>query len=56
MQLQPVKANLIYPSRVNRVFDLSKQEIVDVESILSGREVKNSLLLRLTQRKSLLNI
>ncbi len=40
MQLQPVKANLIYPSRVNRVFDLSKQEIVDVEPILSRREVK----------------
>lgn len=40
MQLQPVKANLIYLSRVNRVFDLSKQEIVDVEPILSRREVK----------------
>lgn len=40
MQLQPVKANLIYPSRVNRIFDLSKQEIVDVEPILSRREVK----------------
>lgn len=40
IQLQPVKANLIYPSRVNRVFDLSKQEIVDVEPILSRREVK----------------
>lgn len=40
MRLQPVKANLIYPSRVNRVFDLSKQEIVDVEPILSRREVK----------------
>ena len=40
MQLQPVKANLIYPSRINRVFDLSKQEIVDVEPILSRREVK----------------
>lgn len=40
MQLQPVKANLIYPSRVNRTFDLSKQEIVDVEPILSRREVK----------------
>ena len=31
---------MIYPSRVNRVFDLSKQEIVDVEPILSRREVK----------------
>lgn len=40
MQLQPVKANLIYPSRVNKTFDLSKQEIVDVEPILSRREVK----------------
>lgn len=40
MQLQPVKANLIYPSRVNRTFDLSKQEIIDVEPILSRREVK----------------
>lgn len=40
MQLQPVKANLIYPSRVNRTFDLSKQGIVDVEPILSRREVK----------------
>ena len=40
MQLQPVKANLIYPSRVNRTFDLSKQEIVYVEPILSRREVK----------------
>lgn len=40
MQLQPVKANLIYPSRVNRTFDFSKQEIVDVEPILSRREVK----------------
>lgn len=40
MRLQPVKANLIYPNRVNRVFDLSKQEIVDVEPILSRREVK----------------
>ena len=40
MQLQPVKANLIYPSRVNRTFDFSKQEIGDVEPILSRREVK----------------
>lgn len=40
MQLQPAKANLIYPSRVNRIFDLSKQEIVDVEPTLSRREVK----------------
>ena len=40
MQLQPVKANLIYPSRVNRTFDLSKQENVAVEPILSRREVK----------------
>lgn len=40
MRLQPVKANLIYPSRVNRTFDFSKQEIGDVEPILSRREVK----------------
>lgn len=40
MRLQPVKANLIFPSRVNRTFDFSKQEIVDVEPILSRREVK----------------
>lgn len=40
MRLQPVKANLIYPSRVNRIFDFSKQEIVDVEPILSRIEVK----------------
>lgn len=40
MRLQPVKANLIYPSRVNRTLDFSKQEIVDVEPILSRREVK----------------
>ena len=40
IQLQPVKANLIYPSRVNRTFDLSKQEIVDVEPTLSRRAVK----------------
>lgn len=41
MQLQPVKANLIYPSRVNRTLRLSQeQEIVDVTPILSRREVK----------------
>ena len=41
MQLQPVRANLIYPSRVNRTLELSQeQEIVDVTSILSRREVK----------------
>lgn len=41
MQLQPVKANLIYPSRVNRTLELSQQQdIIDVEPILSGREVK----------------
>lgn len=41
MQLQPVKANLIYPSRVNRTLELSQQQdIIDVESILSRREVK----------------
>ena len=41
MQLQPVKANLIYPSRVNRTLELSQQQdIIDVEPILSRREVK----------------
>lgn len=41
MQLQPVKANLIYPSRVNRTLELvQKQNIIDVEPILSRREVK----------------
>ena len=41
MQLQPVRANLIYPSRVNRTLELSQeQEIVDVTPILSRREVK----------------
>lgn len=41
MQLQPVRANLIYPSRVNRTLELSQQQdIIDVEPILSRREVK----------------
>ena len=41
MQLQPVKANLIYPSRVNKRLEISKQQdTVDVEPILSRREVK----------------
>ena len=41
MQLQPVKANMTYPSRISRVLDLSnKQDIIDVEPVLSGREVK----------------
>ena len=41
MLLQPVKANLIYPSRVNRTLGLSQQQdIIDVEPILSRREVK----------------
>lgn len=41
MQLQPVKANMTYPSRVNRTLELSQeQEIVDVTPILSRREVK----------------
>lgn len=41
MQLQPVKANLIYPSRINGTFEISQQQdIVDVEPILSRREVK----------------
>ena len=41
MQLQPVKANMTYPSRISRVLDLSnKQDIIDVEPALSGRGVK----------------
>lgn len=41
MQLQPVKANLIYPSRVNRTLELSQQQdIIEVEPVLSRREVK----------------
>ena len=41
MQLQPVKANMTYPSRISRVLDLSNsQDILDIEPILSGREVK----------------
>lgn len=41
IQLQPVKANLIYPSRVNKRLELAQQQdFIDVEPILSGREVK----------------
>ena len=41
MQLQPVKANLIYPNRVNRTLELSQQQdIIEVEPVLSRREVK----------------
>ena len=41
MQLQPVKANLIYPSRVNKTLELAQQkDIIDVTPILSRREVK----------------
>ena len=41
MQLQPVKSKLIYPSRVNKRLEISKQQdIVDIEPILSRREVK----------------
>lgn len=41
MQLQPVKANLIYPSKANKTLELSQQQdIIDVELILSRREVK----------------
>lgn len=41
MQLQPVKANLIYPSKANKTLELSQQQdIIDVERILSRREVK----------------
>lgn len=41
MQLQLVKANLIYPSKANKTLELSQQQdIIDVELILSRREVK----------------
>ena len=41
MQLQPVKANMTYPSRISKVLDLpDKQDIIEVEPVLSGREVK----------------
>lgn len=41
MQLQPVKANMAYPSKISRVLDLSNsQDIIDVEPVLSRREVK----------------
>ncbi|WP_337409182.1 DUF3871 family protein [Paraprevotella xylaniphila] len=41
MQLQPVKANMTYPSRISRVLDLpNKQDIIEVEPVLSGREAK----------------
>lgn len=41
MQLQPVKANMTYPSRTSRVLDLpNKQDIIEVEPVLSRREVK----------------
>lgn len=41
MQLQPVKANIAYPSKISRVLDLSNsQDIIDVEPVLSRREVK----------------
>ena len=39
MQLQPVRANIIYPSRINRTLKIS-QDIADAEPILSRREVK----------------
>ena len=40
MQLQPVRANIIYPNRVNRTLKISQYDIVDAEPILSRREVK----------------
>lgn len=41
MQLQPVKANMIYPNRVNRILKLpQQQDIVEVKPMLSGRAVK----------------
>lgn len=40
MQLQPVRANIIYPSRINRTLKISQYDIADAEPILSRREVK----------------
>ena len=40
MQLQPVKANIIYPSRINRTLKISQDDIANAEPILSRREVK----------------
>ena len=40
MQLQPVRANIIYPSRINRTLKISQDDIADAEPILSRREVK----------------
>lgn len=41
MQLQPVKANLAYPSRVSKTLELSQQQdVIDIEPILSIREAK----------------
>lgn len=51
IQLQPVRANIIYPNRVNRTLKISQYDITDAEPILSRREVKNFLLLKPIQRK-----
>lgn len=40
MQLQPVRANIIYPSRINRTLKISQHDIADAEPIMSRREVK----------------
>ena len=40
MQLQPVKANIIYPSRINRTLKISQDDIANAEPISSRREVK----------------
>lgn len=41
MQLQPVKANLVYSNKVNRALELVQQQnIIEAEPILSIREVK----------------
>ena len=41
MQQQPVKANMTYPSRISSVLDEpNKQDIIEVEPVLSRREVK----------------
>lgn len=57
MQLQPVKANMTYPSRISRVLDLpNKQDIIEVEPVLSRREVKDFLSLKPTQKRFLWNI
>ena len=41
MRLQPVRADIIYPVRIDRTLELSQpRDIVDAEPVMSGREVK----------------